>query len=105
VFQHLQEFLAIYGITLNNVKVLVYPRDERMKALISLKAFGLSELDSVRYYTAMMMAERGVVSAPNMAIGLPFNISGVTTTASTDRYTLNPPAAPLPPTRPNLPAR
>ena len=110
VFQHLQEFLATYGITLNNVKVLVYPRDERMKALISLKAFGLSELDSVRYYTAMMMAERGVVSAPNMAIGLPFNISGVTTTASTDRYTLNPPAAPLPsaplpPARPNLPAR
>src|SRR5437667_5077088 len=40
VFQHLQEFLAIYGITLNNVKVLVYPRDERMKALIALKAFG-----------------------------------------------------------------
>jgi membrane protease subunit (stomatin/prohibitin family) len=110
VFQHLQEFLAIYGITLNNVKVLVYPRDERMKALISLKAFGLSELDAVRYYTAMMMAERGVVSAPNMAIGLPFNISGVTTTASTDRYTLNPPAAPLPPAplppaRPNLPVR
>ena len=50
VFHHLQEFLAIYGITLDNVKVLVFPRDERMKALISLKAFGLSELDAVRYY-------------------------------------------------------
>ena len=102
VFQHLQQFLSTYGITLDTVKVLVFPRDERMKALISLKAFGLSELDAVRYYTAMMMAERGVVSAPNMAIGLPFNISGVQTTTSTDRYTTNaatpavPPVAPKP---------
>lgn len=91
VFQHLQQFLATYGIALNTVKVLVFPRDERMKALISLKAFGLSEIDAVRYYTAMLMAERGVVSAPNMAIGLPFNISGVQPTTSADRYTVNSP--------------
>lgn len=102
VFQHLQQFLAIYGISLDTVKVLVFPRDERMKALIALKAFGLSELDAVRYYTAMLMAERGVVSAPNMAIGLPFNISGVQPVVNTERYTTNsqvpppvpPPAAP-----------
>ena len=94
VFQHLQQFLATYGIALNTVKVLVFPRDERMKALISLKAFGLSEIDAVRYYTAMLMAERGVVSAPNMAIGQSFNISGVQATTSTDRYTLNPPNSP-----------
>jgi membrane protease subunit (stomatin/prohibitin family) len=105
VFQHLQEFLSIYGITLNTVKVLVFPRDERMKALISLKAFGLSEIEAVRYYTAMLMAERGVVSAPNMAIGQPFNISGVTTTASTDRYTVNTPAAPPQPVHPGQPVR
>ena len=74
VFTHLQEFLATYGVSLNTVKVLVHPADPRMKALIALKAFGLSEIDAVRYYTAMMMAERGVVSAPNMAVGLPFNI-------------------------------
>src|ERR1700753_3045307 len=60
VFQHLQQFLTTYGITLDTVKVLVFPRDERMKALISLKAFGLSEIDAVRYYTAMLMAEGGV---------------------------------------------
>jgi membrane protease subunit (stomatin/prohibitin family) len=89
VFQHLQQFLALYGISLDTVKVLVFPRDERMKALISLKAFGLSELDAVRYYTAMLMAERGVVSAPNMAVGQPFTINGVQPTASTDRYTTN----------------
>lgn len=97
VYQHLQEFLAAYGISLDTVKVLVFPRDERMKALISLKAFGLSEMEAVRYYTAMLMAERGVVSAPNMAIGQPFNISGTQVTTSTDRYAAN--AAPVAPAR------
>ena len=92
VSQHLQQFLAPYGISLDTVKVLVFPRDERMKALISLKAFGLSELDAVRYYTAMIMAERGIVSAPNMAIGQSFNINGAQATASTDRYVAIPPA-------------
>jgi membrane protease subunit (stomatin/prohibitin family) len=74
---HLQDFLSIYGITLNDVKVLIRPRDERMRELISLRAFGLSELEAVRYYVAMKMAERGLVSAPNMAVGEPFNI-GIT---------------------------
>jgi len=97
VFQHLQQFLATYGISLDTVKVLVFPRDERMKSLIALKAFGLSEIDAVRYYTAMLMAERGIVSAPNMAIGQPFNISGAQSTISTDGYGVHsptPPAAP-----------
>jgi membrane protease subunit (stomatin/prohibitin family) len=71
---HLQDFLSIYGITLNDVKVLMRPRDERMRELISLRAFGLSELDAVRYYVAMKMAENGLVSAPNVAVGEPFNI-------------------------------
>src|SRR6266516_4069714 len=106
VFQHLQQFLSIYGISLDTVKVLVFPRDERMKALISLKAFGLSELDAVRYYTAMLMAERGIVSAPNMAVGLPFNISGVQAMTSADRYTTNAatPAVPAA-ARPQVPPR
>jgi membrane protease subunit (stomatin/prohibitin family) len=96
VYQHLQEFLAAYGISLDTVKVLVFPRDERMKALISLKAFGLSEMEAVRYYTAMLMAERGVVSAPNMAIGQPFTISGTQVTTSADRYSTNAAPAPVP---------
>lgn len=74
VKQHLQAFLTVYGVTLNDVKVLIFPKDERMKALISLKAFGLSEVDAVRYYTALAMAQHGLLSAPNMAIGAPFNI-------------------------------
>lgn len=84
VFSHLQEFLAVYGIALNTVKVLVRPADERMRSLISLKAFGLSELDAVRYYTAMMMAERGIISAPNMAAGAPFHIGGAMPTLPLD---------------------
>ena len=79
VFQHLQAFLKGYGITLDTVKVLVYPRDERMRSLISLKAFGLSEVEAVRYYTAMLMAQHGILSAPNMAVGQPFNISAIPT--------------------------
>ena len=71
---HLQDFLSVYGVMLNDVKVLIRPKDERMRELISLRAFGLSEIDAVRYYVAMRMAERGLVSAPNMAVGLPFNI-------------------------------
>lgn len=77
VKQHLQDFLAIYGITLNDVKVLVFPRDQMMKSLIALKAFGLDELSSVRYYTAMLMAEKGLISAPNMAVGEPFNMASL----------------------------
>jgi len=103
VYSHLQEFLAIYGITLNTVKVLVHPADPRMKALISLKAFGLSEMDAVRYYTAMIMAERGVVSAPNMAVGQPFNVGGATPTVSGEQYlrpTAPPAEAPTPPAQP-----
>ena len=103
VYSHLQEFLAIYGITLNTVKVLVHPADPRMKQLISLKAFGLSEMDAVRYYTAMVMAERGVVSAPNMAVGQPFNIGGAMPTVAEDQY-LRPTAAPSPsPVAPEAP--
>lgn len=88
VHNNLQGFLTVYGITLDTVKVLVFPRDERMKSLISLKAFGLSELEAVRYYTAMLMAERGSVSAPNMAVGQPFEISGdgITPTIGVERF-------------------
>jgi len=74
VHGHLEDFLKVFGITLDTVKVLIFPRDERMRALISLRAFGLQEIDAVRYYIAMLMAEHGLVSAPNMAVGQPFHI-------------------------------
>ena len=49
-----------------------------MRELISLRAFGLSEMDAVRYYVAPKMAEKGLVSAPNAAVGQPFFIGGTT---------------------------
>jgi membrane protease subunit (stomatin/prohibitin family) len=97
VHDHLQDFLQVFGITVDTVKVLVMPKDERMRQLIALKAFGLSELDAVRYYTAILMAERGVVSAPNMAFGFPFQIGGMPTFGVD---TLGGGANPVPPTEP-----
>ncbi len=78
VKEHLASFLGVYGVTLNDAKVLILPKDERMRELISLRAFGLSEMDAVRYYVALKMAEKGLVSAPNAAVGQPFFIGGAT---------------------------
>jgi membrane protease subunit (stomatin/prohibitin family) len=100
VHGHLQDFLSGYGLTLDTIKVLIHPADQRMRDLISLKAFGLDELTAVRYYTAMLMAERGVVSAPNMAVGVPYQVGGVTPTVSLNgaiQPENRPPSVPVPP--------
>ncbi len=76
---HLADFLKIYGILLNDLKVLILPKDERMRELISLQALGLTPQEAIRYYLALRMAEKGLVSAPNAAAGLPFNIGGPST--------------------------
>ncbi len=96
VTAHLQEFLNTYGITLNNVKVLVAPADELMKKLISLRAFGLNEETAIRYYIAMLMAERGLITAPNMISGTGFTIQGANpmVNASDYTHTVPPQAAP-----------
>jgi membrane protease subunit (stomatin/prohibitin family) len=73
---HLADFLKTYGITLNDLKILIMPKDERMRELISLQAMGLTPIEAVRYYLALRMAEKGLVSAPNAAAGLPFYIGG-----------------------------
>src|ERR1700754_151776 len=78
VKSHLSDFLRTFGILLNDLKVLIVPKDERMRELISLQAIGLTPIEAVRYYLAMRMAERGLVSAPNAAVGMPFNIGGTT---------------------------
>lgn len=94
VKEHLAEFLRVFGIRLNDLKILVVPRDARMRELIALQAIGLSPLEAVRHYLALTMAERGLLSAPNAAIGAPFHLGAA----------LPPAAAPLPvapePTRP-----
>lgn len=76
---HLTDFLRVYGIMLNDLKVLIVPKDERMRELISLQAIGLTPMEAVRYYLALRMAEKGLVSAPNAAAGVPFNIGGAPT--------------------------
>ena len=50
-----------------------------MRELISLQAIGLTPIEAVRYYLALRMAEKGLISAPNAAAGLPFNIGGPAT--------------------------
>jgi hypothetical protein len=79
VKSHLSDFLRTYGITLNDLKILIMPKDERMRELISLQAIGLTPIEAVRYYLALRMAEKGLVSAPNAAAGLPFQIGGQAT--------------------------
>src|ERR1044072_2767231 len=74
----LKEFLAVYGIHLNDLRILVLPKDERMRELISLQALGLTAQEAVRYYLALRMAEQGLISAPNAAVGEPFHIGGNT---------------------------
>lgn len=76
VKMHLSDFLKSFGILLNDVKVLIVPKDERMRELISLQAIGLTPIEAVRYYLALRMAEKGLVSAPNAAAGVPFQIGG-----------------------------
>jgi membrane protease subunit (stomatin/prohibitin family) len=76
VKQHLADFLRTYGIMLNDLKVLIMPKDERMRELISLQAMGLTPIEAVRYYLALRMAEKGLVSAPNAAVGQPYVIGG-----------------------------
>ncbi|MGH8783022.1 SPFH domain-containing protein [Paraburkholderia sp.] len=76
---HLSDFLRIFGIMLNDLKVLIVPKDERMRELISLQAIGLTPIEAVRYYLALRMAEKGLVSAPNAAAGLPFQIGSPAT--------------------------
>ena len=76
VKSHLADFLKIYGIMLNDLKVLILPKDERMRELISLQAIGLTPQEAIRYYLALRMAEKGLVSAPNAAAGVAFNIGG-----------------------------
>ena len=73
---HLKDFLSIYGVHLNDLKLLIVPADERMRELIALRAFGMTEMEAARMYLALKMAERGLISAPNAAVGQPYFVGG-----------------------------
>ena len=72
---HLQSFLAVYGITLNDVKVLISPKDERMRELLSLRAFGMTEQEAMRAYLALKLADRGLAVAVNALLGVPLQVA------------------------------
>ena len=81
---HLQEFLSTYGITLNDVKVLISPRDERMRELLSLRAFGMTEQEAMRAYLALRLADRGSPTAVNALMGVPLQVALLPTGAFGD---------------------
>lgn len=70
----LETFLRVYGISLNELKVVFTPRDKRVREIVAFRALGLSDKEAIRAYLAAIMAERGAVSAPNMMVGESFNI-------------------------------
>jgi membrane protease subunit (stomatin/prohibitin family) len=72
---HLQQFLGVYGITLNDVKVLISPKDERMRELLSLRAFGMTEQEAMRAYLALKLADRGLAVAVNALLGEPLQVA------------------------------
>lgn len=72
--EKLNVFLGNVGVHLNDLKILISPKNERMRELISFKALGLAPMECVRAYLAIKMAEKGLVSAPNAMVGQPFNI-------------------------------
>jgi membrane protease subunit (stomatin/prohibitin family) len=76
VKEHLTAFLKVYGIHLNDLKILVVPKDEKIREIIALRALGLPEEQLGRMYLALRMVEQGIVSAPNAAAGIGFNIGG-----------------------------
>jgi membrane protease subunit (stomatin/prohibitin family) len=73
---HLAEFLKVYGIHLNDLKVLVLPKDEKIREIIALRALGVPDHKLGDYYLALRMAEKGLWSAPNAAAGVGASIGG-----------------------------
>lgn len=76
VKNHLAEFLTVYGIHLNDLKVLILPKDEQVREIIALRALGLPDDKLGPYYLALVMARQGLVTAPNAAAGTGFNVGG-----------------------------
>lgn len=70
----LTDFLKAYGITLNDLKVVFFPSDKRIREIVSFRALGLNNEQAVQAWLASVMAEQGIISAPNMFVGSPFQI-------------------------------
>jgi len=77
VGQQVQAVLNIYGITLDDVRVITQPVLSRVTDRIGHLQLGLSLIDAYRFELAQTLASQGVVSAPNAAIGEPYQVGGV----------------------------
>lgn len=77
VGQQVQAVLAIYGITLDDVRVITDPVLTWTTDRIGAMQLGLSLEQAYRFRLADTMAEHGIVSAPNAAIGAPYHVGGV----------------------------
>ena len=76
VKSHLSDFLKTYGITLNDLKILIMPKDERMRELISLQAIGLTSHRSGAVLSGAAHGGKGPGLRAQRRGGLPFNIGG-----------------------------
>ena len=73
------QFLAGFGITLSDMKLVLYPESERFREILKLQStMGLSAQAAVGYHLASRMAEKGLITAPNAAAGTAFTISATT---------------------------
>lgn len=82
----LASFLKVYGITLNDLKVVFFPSDARIREIVSFRALGLSNKEAIQAWLAAILAAKGVISAPNMMAGVPFNMgSAPVSTIDVDR--------------------
>jgi hypothetical protein len=73
------QFLAGYGITLSDMKLVLYPESERFREILKLQStMGLTSQAAVRYHLASRMADKGLITAPNAAAGTAFTISANT---------------------------
>lgn len=83
VLPMLGPFLQKFGLTLLEGMVEIVPRVDsdpvtsRMRQIMALIGAGLTPDQAVQAYMAMVMAEKGVITAPNMATGHPYIINGV----------------------------
>lgn len=84
----LAAFLKVYGITLNDLKVVFFPSDARIREIVSFRALGLSNKEAIQAWLAAILATKGVISAPNMMAGVPFSMgSAPVSTIDVDRVT------------------
>jgi hypothetical protein len=77
----LTAFLGALGITLSDLKLILYPHvlaetDIPIRELLNLQsALGLTSEQTLRYHIAFKMMEKGLITAPNAAAGAPFSLS------------------------------